>query len=323
MTIFKTLFGLSAACSLLVGSAGLAFAQAPECETDADCEDGFACEVTASLSCPGSPPCPEGEECAEPPECEEEEFRECVRAPIDCETDADCPSYLSCVTDEPPTICTVEPGGEEECEEPDREDLSSFCEYVPIDCETDGDCPDDFECISFGQSDCATIACPEGEECPEPECDESEAFACVPRQIECDTDADCPSEWACVTFESGSCSGSGEVAPDDGGEGDSGEGGEGGQDEQEPEREDEDCEVETISACIPPGFEEGIGGGADLAGERQDDSNGDEEGGPTSGDDEPSVDEEDSGCSVAAGQSGGSALFLLLAGLAFVLRRRR
>ncbi len=325
MMNFKTLTRSTMFCLTLAGFSSAAFAQPQQCESDADCEEGFRCEVVGASGCPGAPPCEEGQECEEPEPCESEEITECVRAPIDCETDADCPEYLTCVTDSPPVACTVEPnGGEEVCEEPDPADERSFCAYEPIECAQDSDCPTDFECISFGSfGDCATIACPEGEECEQIECDEpEEQFACAPRQIECEADADCPTEWSCQTYESGGCGdvGEGTVEPDEGGSG-------GQEGDAEPRQEgDQDCTVETVSACVPPGFE-GFGGGAvDLA---ANDGTGAPEESRGQNDDSASEGgaDDESTCAVGAlsGRStpvGGGALLMLLAGLALVVRRR-
>lgn len=336
MKSIKKLSRIAALCGfgiLTIGMASAAAAQDNGCQSDADCAEGEVCEQY-SAPCPAID-CAPGEDCPDI-ECEPETFGECVRPPITCETDADCPTYLSCVQDDAPGVtCAIEEGQDEPvCDEPeDIEPGPGYCAYRIIDCETDAECPSDFECIVVGSSGgCSVAPCVDGEECPEPECDEEEEFrGCMPRQIECETSDDCPSEWSCQTFESGSCGG-GDVIVEggstDGGEGDGGEGdmgGEGGQ-------EEDDCEIESISACIPPGFEEFIGGGdagVDFDSEEARDNADNDDQTPTPGDandGESSVDEEDASCTVnalPARSAGPGALLMLLAGLALIARRRR
>jgi MYXO-CTERM domain-containing protein len=307
MNIRKTTIFFATICITLIASAG--FAASQECETDSDCSEGLECVVVGATSCAGAPPCPEGEDCPDPPECEPEEFKECVEAPITCETDADCPDFLRCVGGGPSVICTVSSDGEEDCEEVSEEEGLS-CQFVQIDCATNSDCPTDFECTAI-PSACPSIACPEGEECPEAECDEEERFACLPREIECETTSDCPAEWTCQSFET-ACTGEDSALIEE-------------NEPRDPEGdvEEVDCEEEeeAYSACIPPGFNGGAVG-EDLAVAEDARANGNTDENDAAGVPSESS-EESSGCSVTVGRSQNSALILLLAGMVLALRRRR
>jgi hypothetical protein len=115
-------FIVSALLSLFVSAT--AFAQSGgECGSDADCADGEICEIYATTDC-ACAPCAPGEEC-ESCDCGGSgDFGACVTPPPTCDTDADCPSHLSCVSgweDSPSAAppCTVDPDGNEECAEPE------------------------------------------------------------------------------------------------------------------------------------------------------------------------------------------------------------
>lgn len=179
---------------------------AGECDTDADCPLDFVCqEVT--IPCYDMPtcacacePCPDGD-----PDCEAK-----------CD-DCECP----------------EP---EPCEE---EDLN-MCVFSPTECVSDDDCGEGFECFPIEEcsgsgstgcvcGSCVCADCPEGEECPpcdcpeEPICecdDESEpdfeescitlASICFPKEVPCETDADCAEDFLCVDIGTSTSSGGGD-----------------------------------------------------------------------------------------------------------------
>ncbi len=337
---WQTLASCSAMLFLLLFTSS---ASAQDCETDSDCSDGQTCEVIGGTAC-ACPGCPPGEECP-PCDCgEPEEILGCVTAPITCETDDDCPSYLSCSEDTPSaTTCSVDENGNEECEDHGEDHGGeNFCTYIPQECQSDSDCDDNFTCEMYPTA-CPDIACAEGEECPELPCESSDEGYCEPQQIECGSDSDCPSDWICYTNEYEVCSGGGstgcdcapcaedeECEPCDCGE------------PEEPE--DFSCETETESACIPADWEDfvesGFGGGSDFDGPIGTPRNDVEESGTTNDsdnvgapqtpeDDNTSTDPEENvegSCSVTnvSNTSNNGLLVTLLLGMgAFFIRRRR
>lgn len=162
-----------------------------ECTADADCPQGFACVETTYGYCGGAIPDCEPCTCA----CEEGQ-------PCNCEDE--CPP---CETSEPP-----------EC----SEGTIMVCEYQPQTCAADSDCAEGFECVaqeactSYDSCvSCACPVCPEGEtcepcDCPEvpdecvgvpsePVCETLGSY-CVPKQVECTQDSDCPDDWSCTAM---------------------------------------------------------------------------------------------------------------------------
>ena len=232
-----------------------------ECDTDEDCPADFVCEEI-EYGCgtvPDCPPCvcgggcdPDDEDCADEPECE-------------------CP------------VCP-EP-------EPCDEELVGMCVFSPPECEVDADCGEGYECVEIEEcwgsvsggdcvcTDCVCAECPDGEDCPpcdcpeEPicECDEEEEWEegcetvmaiCLPQQIECETDDDCPVDFVCNEFtDYGDCECVCACPPCPEGE-------------ECPACECDDCECDeetTESFCLPEGWDEsmfgGDGGGSTAIGE--------------------------------------------------------
>jgi len=218
---------------------------AADCETDDDCPVNFTCQEV-ELGCetvPDCPPCvcvgcdPDDEDCNEEPDCE-------------------CP----------------------ECPEPEpcEEEFEKMCVFTPAECTADADCSEGFECVELkecwgsgsGGCVCEACVCPtcqEGEDCPpcdcpeEPvcECDEEPEFEeecevimaiCLPKEIECEADEDCPEDFICAGFaNSVDCACPGCACP--------------------PCQEGEDCppcdcppcdcgEAEQELRCIPEGWDE-------------------------------------------------------------------
>ncbi len=161
------------------------------CQTDADCPADFTCEEKPTPCKSGGtdcacPDCPPGETC--PP----------------CECDA---------VDETPADC----GG-----------TVNVCIYHPTACQADADCPASFECHKIescggagcvcSQPVCACPSCPPGQECPPCDCPDAgpancdcpdvaetectvEAAWCVPQEIPCESDSDCPDSWSCASID--------------------------------------------------------------------------------------------------------------------------
>lgn len=325
-SIFARSSAFFIAAAALVGLSS--FAAAQDCNTDADCGEGFHCESygeTCSFA-PGQ----------EEPECDAPDGGYCVRTPVTCDTDADCGyAWLGCQAsyggDEPPSVGTDNGADEafcpeEECGAPEpTEPGPSYCAPKEITCEADSDCPADFECTVYatsgGGSDCAAPACPEGEECEvDFSCEEREPApveeyrACAPREITCNADNDCPSDWTCLTESYGYCTGSGGAAPEPGDD---------FAPDQDREAPEDNCFEETISRCIPAGYDyysyaydtAGSGNG-EATGEPREDSN-------VFGDDGSDDSEAGTGCSATGMTPTTGLLPMLLLGLGLVALRRR
>ncbi len=309
---------------------------AQECESDADCDEGYDCEMP-SIACAEGPN-GEGRE-----DCEEERQQltgECVRGPLSCDSDADCPGILTCQSWGSSSVpCTVDEEGNEECGDADPVEEELFCDWTPARCDDDTPCDEGFECeqggeISVGE-DCAE-ACDEEGNCTsdcgdqEPDFQETTEGYCIPVEIECETDDQCPTDWSCYSLSYEECSGSGssgsggtddgDVPPEPGG--------------GEQEGDEEACQTIEESRCIPPGFDQLIeqGGGRDFGGVAEsgegtfDGANRDDTGGAGEEQDEDSdggSGSSDGGCSVPSGTPASAPLGIIaLAGL-LVLRVRR
>ena len=306
---------------------------------DRDCGEGSYCskpDVACAIS-PGGE-----EECDEPEDSE----GECVRAPLSCVSDEDCPGVLTCES-YGVTNCVTTVEGDEDCEDEPVEE-ERFCTWRPEDCQTNADCAEGFECeihvapgvpceeVCDAENNCDLV-------CPDPEM--TSGGSCFPRRIECGTNDDCPTDWTCFTDTVNECTVSSDGSGSSGssGGGSSGEGApprgedvpepgedEGGDDDGEGENPvvEEDCEERQVSLCLPPGFEQlveqGPIGGSDVAegGSSFDSVNERDDGaaeGPGSGGD--SVDS--GGCSVASGTGSGLAWMMLASvGGLFLLRRK-
>jgi hypothetical protein len=339
LSMFKMIAqGAAALTMLLLASA----VSAQECQADADCNDGYRCELYGgdTAVCIGTP---EGEEI-----CEEgdpvEPVGYCVREPIPCTSDADCGAGLKCYLaneidqdDAPPCV------DGEDCESadpaPPEENNGElvapegYCGWAFEECAANADCGEFGECVSVGGSDCVEPApspgCAEGEDCAEPEpvdCGEPvETFACVPAEIDCETDDQCPADWACVEYTEGYCEGS----EGSGGATDPSE----GEGRQEEPVEDPDCFTETFRRCAPPGLDYGVdiagdgtAGPRELDGEPEAPAQNDGDGDSAGAGDEGDTDEDAGGCSVSGAghqDTNGGLLAGLLLGLTALIARRR
>jgi len=168
-----------------------------------------------------------------------------------------------------------------------------MCVFTPTECEADDDCLEGFECIQVEEcmgggsgcacTECACPDCPDGEECPpcdcpdEPvcECDEEPeeweeceviASVCLPAEVPCENDEDCPGDFVCMEDPEGTdCLCPACACPD-----------------CPPGEECEGCECppcdcgggEAESFCVPEGWDEvefwGTGGGAETSADGQD-----------------------------------------------------
>ena len=316
---------------------------ARDCAADSDCIEGWKCITREYADCGdvAQPSCAEGEECVkpEPADCGTIEESACV-APwnLPCETAADCGVGFDCIEQ----IWACDGGsGSNPLPAPDPGAGGS------------GGGEDGFA------PPADDLPLPEEEEAaPPPECESepSGVFVCVLIDTPCVIHADCGAGLTCQEQQVGvSCGGS---TPSSGGDSGSGEGaGSGGADgagDAPPDDPDAarapSCEVpEPTFACAPPSYAAsqhwgGFGveedrGGATAGGDPLDDEtsntgtdgDGEEppvlsgsnghgaEGESASGD----MMEASSGCSAMGGsRASGSALFMLLAVLGLVARRR-
>lgn len=170
---------------------GVAFSA--DCTEDADCAEGFHCVKGAS-----SPGCDPNGDCPEP-DVVEDEVGTCERAPVSCDSDADCGEYLSCQSSSD-GVCWSDADGQSGCTEPDP-DAPKYCAAASTTCSSDADCPREFECVTH-DSPCPAIDCAEDAPDCKP-CEASSYQVCQPKQIECATDTDCPTDWSCGSVWSG------------------------------------------------------------------------------------------------------------------------
>ena len=133
----------------------------------------------------------EGGESGDEEDCEPDKISICVFMPTDCDSDDQCDDGFSCqVTEE---ICMGGSGGvpiEEDCicaqcicEEGDDD-----CNCPPCDCDNDSFAPEPSE--ESGDED--PVDPPIEEEC------EVLAQQCIPQEVPCATDDECPAGWECV-----------------------------------------------------------------------------------------------------------------------------
>jgi MYXO-CTERM domain-containing protein len=243
-----------------------------ECQADADCGEGKTCQLYTDSSVSCSVDSDGNEQCTEE---EGQTYGYCVQAPIACTSDADCGPGLGCILAEATPLPAPDCAEGEDCMEgrqppPDGEGEglvapSGFCGWTYQQCEADADCGEFGQCVVTGGTGCdeAAPACPPGEECEPVEPGGCEDFVpeefsqCVPREIECDTDAACPADWTCQEYIYGVCGGSeggGSMGSDERPappcpEGEECE--EGGSDGFAPPPPD--CTEEVRRLCTPPG----------------------------------------------------------------------
>lgn len=174
------------------------------CETDADCATDMICFEQTSRACSGGAEtgdaeCKPGETCTTPeqvePDCTEQTVRQCTpRYLLPCEQDTDCGDGFACKAFEE-CSCSGAAG------DPNRQSTSDAgfavggsdagSAFVPVPANDAGRDGGTF-------SDAGTTS-----DC---ECHMSDAKRCELTQVQCDSDADCPSNFVCNTYSWGTAS---------------------------------------------------------------------------------------------------------------------
>ncbi|MFT3926788.1 MAG: MYXO-CTERM sorting domain-containing protein [Myxococcales bacterium] len=297
------------------------------CESDSDCDHGFECVKAQSSG--GCAPAPNGGVPACDTTVTTARYGSCTLKPIACDVDSDCPNGLSCVavSDGDVTCSSNDP----ECTgsgstgsagsssgstgsgsvTPTTKAVEKYCNYQPPSCSDNSDCATDYECwvstakeCSGGASDPVAVDCSPGVNCveqpaPADSCQTVSTGYCVPKQMPCNADAQCPTDYVCYQLSA----------------------------EQVPDIWQTSGDVQT---CLP----EGIALYAEYAGRDlgsdEDASSGDSDEDPTGAPQlgnakGPNGHGDGSACSVRSGHEGSSWLLSAvgLLGLALVRRRRQ
>lgn len=151
------------------------------CTSDAQCAEGMVCHAwavpCATSDCACSSDVPDCD-CGPQPVCMPETKSMCTpRYLLPCQEAADCGSGFTCEQQAAPCACSG--GGAEDRPEPMPGAGAAGSGFAP---------PEG----AGGQ--------PAGDPLPNPEpcvCEPTNVFACVPQEIECANDAECPAGWQC------------------------------------------------------------------------------------------------------------------------------
>src|SRR5690606_33058263 len=164
---------LFASTFLLFAPPLLAIQIGEECSNDADCSDGGICQKDMWTNGCAAPSEDGAEKCDTT--VHESETGFCYIPPEQCESDAECGEYLSCI-EESSGSCTGSSDGETICTETKG---PSYCGAASVVCESDADCPRSFEC-GEAQVICIAMDCPDGEpDCRQ--CDNEGRKECRPQ----------------------------------------------------------------------------------------------------------------------------------------------
>ncbi len=187
---------------------------AEPCDSDSDCETDMVCLKQTREECSGeaAPACPPGATCdapePKPPVCNTVSTSQCVpRWSLPCSTDASCGEGFACVEQES-CSCSGSAGGGSS-----GSGGASSGGATPPSPGTDPVPPSDPD--DSGAEDRApqpepAPSEPPGFAAPAPlppdcVCEPSGKKACVPNEVACDADSDCPSGWSCADNPEGVC----------------------------------------------------------------------------------------------------------------------
>lgn len=218
---------LTASATLLLALLAPGRALANDCQSSRDCDQGFECQEVGTSGC-ATPSCPPDGPCPEAEPCEVRTQRECV--PAHCTSDAECgagmvchewtsggcaASGCACSSDQPDCGCSSEPPVCEETTESRCTPKYALPCTVAADCGSNFTCEEQQRCGCSGSTGSGSAPTPDNaarplppegdplpsEPQPEPDsdcaCEPSGQFACVPVEIDCDSDSNCPAGWSC------------------------------------------------------------------------------------------------------------------------------
>ena len=178
------------------------------CNSNADCADFMVCYESSISVCSGGAaatdlvaPCPPNQTCPAPkpmpmpmPQCTETKQKQCTpRYELPCQADADCGAGFSCEANQE---CTCSGSAGRASSEPapapaaDAGTASSGSGMA-----SDAFAP----ALDAGV---AKLPAPDAT-APVCECHASEVKSCRVKEVKCQADSDCPSNFACITFASG------------------------------------------------------------------------------------------------------------------------
>ena len=222
----------ASAVLLLSSLASAVVAPLPGCGSGPACAVGFECTVVGGSGCASAPPCAAGQSCPTPEPCVNTVEMGCT--PAHCTADAECAAGMVCHTWTEPcavTDCACAPdvpncncGGPTTC----QGNTVSMCtpRYL-LPCQTANDCGDGFTCEEQ-MVGCATVSSSGGGSAPNPgsagaaptppdgaagaatdpipmpvdPCGAPQptgVFQCVAKEFTCQTAAQCPAGWSCLT----------------------------------------------------------------------------------------------------------------------------
>lgn len=188
------------------------------CSVNADCGKGYECTVVGGSGC-AAPACAPGASCPPPEPCKPTEIKACT--PARCAADADCADGMLCHkwTEACPAVDCVCSSNTPKCDCPqpacDPTVLSICTPRYVLPCAAAADCGSGFTCEEQQSCTCSGSAggaappagsagaAPSDVAAPLPKpscsCSPSGVFQCVPKEIPCSADAQCPAGWGCRT----------------------------------------------------------------------------------------------------------------------------
>ena len=192
------------------------------CETNADCADFMVCYESTVTECSGGAAepavdCPPNEPCTMTkattpvmPVCTEHKTKQCTpRYELPCQTETDCGAGFSCEATEQ-CMCSGSAGtaAAEPASAPDSSGAA-------VDAGTSSSSSDAFAPVPAQDGGTDMFVAAKDAGAPVCECHKSDVKYCRVKEVMCEADKDCPANFACVTYATGSGSASC-AAPRDG-----------------------------------------------------------------------------------------------------------